>query len=880
MNMHKSLAVILCLLLLAYPMATVFAQEQTDVIRISSLEEFLTFAENCQLDSYSKDQHFLLTCDIDLTGTAFNGIPIFCGTFDGGHHTIKGLDIRSAGSQKGLFRILTATAAVRNLHVAGTVAPTGSREQVGGIAGVNAGVIEDCTFNGTVTGSAYAGGIAGYNEVRGRIRGCSANGNVSAFHFSGGITGSNAGTVDDCHNQASVNTSAQQNQIDISDINLGNLTNTESASATTDIGGIAGTNSGTILSCTNRGNIGYKHMGYNVGGIAGLQTGYVANCKNFGTVLGRKEVGGIVGQQEPQVVLRYETDTLQILKAQFAVLSDLIDRATANAGDNAANIRNLLHQIETCISDAEKAMDVLQAGLEEPQFENLQIYLDAFQTLSESIDGIETAIRKLGAALDETSTDLNDDMKAISAQLAVIEETLNHAEDNLGGQIVDISDQDTPEDLISKIEGCSNHGPVSADQNAGGIVGAIVFENDLDPEEDISVVGNTTLNVIGSLRSVVRDCENTAAVTAKNQRIGGITGWVTMGLIRDCSNTGTIDNISAEYVGGIAGQCAGYIRNCKVKCTVTGSSHVGGIAGSGAIVSDCYVMVQLNGTEKFGSILGSIEETAQDVQEPIAGNLYMQTGMAPGGIDDISYEGKAHGLTMDDFFMLTQDPLFDQVTIRFIADGEVVLSVTQQAGTAFTAIPSIPAKDGFTAYWEGLDQYNWDCVLFDVQIDAAYISYSSVIQTDTTNEQGRPILLLQGDFAIGATATLAQLESFTALKQGQSYIQGWQITTADCLDLHGGRLLIPAGQDMKHVILMVRDGNGNWSERVYHTAGSYIVFDLANGDDAIALVENPQTSFLSGEVLIAAITGAAVVIVFIVVFAVIKRHRKKSVTPD
>lgn len=35
------------------------------------------------------------------------------------------------------------------------------------------------------------------------------------------------------------------------------------------IGGIAGTNTGTVTGCMNSAEIGYLHTGYNVGGIAG-----------------------------------------------------------------------------------------------------------------------------------------------------------------------------------------------------------------------------------------------------------------------------------------------------------------------------------------------------------------------------------------------------------------------------------------------------------------------------------------------------------------------------------------------------------------------------------------------------------------------------------
>lgn len=68
-----------------------------------------------------------------------------------------------------------------------------------------------------------------------------------------------------------------------------------------------------IQSCTNTGSVGYEHMGYNVGGIAGRQSGYLDGCRNTGTVQGRKDVGGIAGQLEPQVTLRYNEDLLDQL---------------------------------------------------------------------------------------------------------------------------------------------------------------------------------------------------------------------------------------------------------------------------------------------------------------------------------------------------------------------------------------------------------------------------------------------------------------------------------------------------------------------------------------------------------------------------------------
>lgn len=880
-KINKILSLLLCLMLLMANFIPVLAQEADDAILISNVDEFLAFAENCRLDSYSRGKTFRLTADIDLSGTDFDGIPIFCGTFEGTHHTISGLDIRSSGSSKGLFRYVQSGATVRELRVQGTVTPTGSRAQVGGIAGSNAGVIEGCSFSGTVTASEYAGGIAGINQAGGLITDCISEGTVSAYHFCGGITGSNEGAIRDCTNLSGVNVTAQQNDIDISDITLGTLTSTESATVTTDIGGIAGISSGAIIACSNRGAVGYKHMGYNVGGIAGLQSGYIADCENYGAVSGRKEVGGIVGQQEPEVVIRYDTDTLQILKAQFAVLSDLIDRASSNGNANVSAVRNLLYKLEKHVETAEHALDYLKSGLKDPKWEDLQSYADALQTVRDSITSIDGTLRDLWDTVDETMTDLDSDMKAIAQQMTVIENTLDHAEDNLGGQVFDNSDADTADDLTSKVDNCSNFGAILGDMNAGGIIGAVVFENDLDPEEDISVVGDTTLNAIGRLRSVILRCTNSGTVTAKNQRIGGIVGWLSMGLVKDCVNSGALDNPTANYVGGIAGFAAGYIRNCKVKSVISGDAYVGGIAGSGTIVSESYAMVRLSGNERTGCIFGMAEAAYTDVDDPIYGNYYLQFGKDSGAIDGISYSGKAQGLSQEEFLAQQAEfPIFSQVTITFLADGQIVRSLTQPSGSALHAVPEVPLKQGFVGHWDGLEDADFNCVLFDLNVQAVYTAYAVTVQSDRTDSNGRPILLLQGDFIGAGEVAVTQLETFAALREGQTLLEAWQFTAEHCVRVQAGRLLLNTDEDAATIKLLVRGEDGDWTEHVYTVEGSYLVFSLAQGDDAIALVQVPQQSIFTAEVLIAGAVGALLVLTVVVICVAVRKTIRRSPTKE
>ena len=270
-----------------------------------------------RLDSWSKNRTVYLDADLELTGSGFAGIPSFSGVFEGQGHTISGLSLVDDGSVIGFFRYVQQGANVRDLVIRGRSLPTGSRSTVGGIAGSNAGTLHNCRFEGVSSGASVVGGIAGTNLAAGVIESCTTTGSVYGAHFIGGIAGENHGIIANCTNTSSVNTTVEQNDIDLSSLTLNDLIGTENAADITDIGGIAGQSGGVIRACMNRGTVGYQHMGYNVGGIAGSQTGYIEGCVNYGTVYARKEGGGIVGQMEPSSTLEYTKDTLQELSDEM-----------------------------------------------------------------------------------------------------------------------------------------------------------------------------------------------------------------------------------------------------------------------------------------------------------------------------------------------------------------------------------------------------------------------------------------------------------------------------------------------------------------------------------------------------------------------------------
>lgn len=328
-------------------------------IEISTEEDLRKLAENCVLDSWSRDKKVILQNDIVLSMASEFSIPTFAGIFDGGGYTISNVKLTGNGSTVGLFRYVQEGAKIRNLTVTGEVSPSGSQDQVGGIVGVNYGSIENCNFAGNVIGDTNVGGIAGVNAESGEIRRCTSSGNVIGNHSAGGIVGNNHGVLNNCSNSGDINTYSTEVTYDLEDITIDNLeqiNSTSNVAAHTDTGGIAGISDGKIYYCSNSGAIGYQHVGYNTGGIVGrLHQGYLQNCTNTGHVQGRKDVGGIVGQMEPFLEIQYLSDKLKELDTETDKFLDILDATQKDVSSYSRQTSDIAKSISNHLKDANSA---------------------------------------------------------------------------------------------------------------------------------------------------------------------------------------------------------------------------------------------------------------------------------------------------------------------------------------------------------------------------------------------------------------------------------------------------------------------------------------------------------------------------------------------
>ncbi len=438
-----ALLLALCLLACLTAPVSYAVQGSASVITISNEEELRSFAKNCALDTWSQGKTVRLAADLDLAGAEFTPIPTFGGTFLGQNHTISGLRISAAGSVQGLFRYVQPAGVIRDLTVQGTVAPSGTRSTVGGIVGDNSGTLQNCAFRGAVQGEAMVGGVAGRNSASGQIIGCSAAGAVSGENATGGIAGRSLGLLMKCENSAGVNLTQTESQVDLMDMDAAALEERASADEEAyqllngcfDTGGVVGWSSGVVQSCANTGAVGYPHVGYNTGGIAGRQSGYLAGCVNSGTVNGRKDVGGIVGQAEPYLVIDPGGDSLERLRGELDALDLLIDRALNNAQRTSADVTSRLEAIGGFTDSARNSAQNMLNRISDFADDNIGSINTAAADLVNLLDQIAPALDDLsgvGGQLEELSPRLGEAMEALKGAVDLSEDAMTRISASVG----------------------------------------------------------------------------------------------------------------------------------------------------------------------------------------------------------------------------------------------------------------------------------------------------------------------------------------------------------------------------------------------------------------------------------------------------------------
>ena len=413
-------------LLAAQPNVAAYAAEGSDpgIVSITSEDDFVLLTENCKTESFSTGKTFRLDADLDLSNYENLFLPVMDGTFDGNGHQIIGVTLSEKMSDYGLFRYITENGVVKNLTVEGEILGGDEQENIGILAGSNAGAIENCITRGTLNAETAVGGITGKNEETGSVSRSENEAAIDGKMQTGGLAGINEGSISDCVNSGKINTNQKikkQAEGDGSSVNISipnavtGLTADERANET---GGIAGNSSGDISYCTNTATIGFERLGSSTGGIVGRQLGSLSYCANKGVVYGHKNVGGISGVLEPYEESSYDRDYRQELSDELDRLGDLIDDVSNQGeklGDNLSDNADLLSdQLKTLRNSLRGYMD----DYSDMASDGKDAIHDNVKSMKKTIDGMQydVKIKQLNTAIEQISNDIAQ-MEKIMEQL-------------------------------------------------------------------------------------------------------------------------------------------------------------------------------------------------------------------------------------------------------------------------------------------------------------------------------------------------------------------------------------------------------------------------------------------------------------------------------
>lgn len=487
-------------------------------------------------------------------------------------------------------------------------------------------------------------------------------------------------------------------------------------------------------------------------------------------------------------------------------------------------------------------------------------------SLSSSFTKILDQTRTLNNMADDHNQLLLDDLQAINDEVQVITNIITDTDTPETDEIfMDVSDDDTVKDTEGKVLSCTNYGKISGDLNVGGIAGTMSRENNLDPEDDLNLSSdNTTLNVRYKERIVIRECFNSGKVEGKKECVGGIVGEMTLGSIISGMNTGSVSS-DEDKVGGIAGESMGTIRQSSSKCALSGDNQIGGIAGNGKTITDCYSMVEIQeGTYYLGSIAGQIDDSGT------VENNYFVEGCAP-GIDGISLADEAQPVSYDEFLELPDIPdSFRSIHLTFMADDSQVDRITINYGESFdvTKLPEVPQKDGYSGVWEEFSQEN---ITFDQTIEAVYTEYITTLEADLDGAK-LPRLLAEGTFDTDDTLEIKKVELYPEDAQTRAESYQVRLQTSD-MGTHLYRFLPDASLEMENPSIEV------YRDKAFVPVetgqdGSYLVFEYEDDAFTFTCVDRPTEPV--PVVLIAVIAGVCLVVIFILIIGIHGRKKKKK----
>jgi len=457
--------------------------------------------------------------------------------------------------------------------------------------------------------------------------------------------------------------------------------------------------------------------------------------------------------------------------------------------------------------------------------------------LNEAVNAMNRTARRSGDSITGSLREVNQQLRTVAG---VLQEAWREPEER-EDYIVDTSAE--LETTWGQVTGCSSFGSVEGDVNVGGIAGAMAVEYDFDPEDDVTSQGSSSTRFQYRTSAVILESVNYGPVTARKNNVGGVVGVMDLGLVRRCGSTGSVESTGGQYVGGVAGSSYAAIQGSWAKCTLTGERYVGGVAGLGTDIVQCRTLVELrDGLSSLGAVAGALQEDGT-----LSQNLFVSRTL--GGVDGVSYAGKAEPMDYDGFLALEKLPApFQIFTLTFRAGEETVEQRSFPYGDRLDLgrLPPVPERDGFYGSWALPEE---DVLLFDTVIEAQYTPWLTAIASPDGS------VLAEGRF--GPETVL----SAQAVGEGR-----WQISLSEG-SFTALRLPVPEGNSRPAVWTSL-DGE-SWQKAAWSRDGSYLRVELA-GQTAQVRVEEQPLNPLPGLVLAGAAAGGGTLL--------LRRRKKRTKT--
>lgn len=263
-------------------------------IEIRTLEDL----QNIQNDLSA---NYVLMNDLDASKASLNFEPIgsetypFTGNLEGQGYKIIGLRIHWPDRRLvGLFKVLNGRVmrlGLENITVTGT-------SDIGGVAAINNGVIQDTYLTGSIMGNGHRiGGLVGLN--RGSVMHSYTEGHVAGERYIGGLVGMNSEKrlpVSISNTYSNANVEGEKSVGGLVGCNLGEIKISYAAGEVNGdkrIGGLVGWNLSDIEKTFAVGDV--TGTGYSTGGLVGQNEGKIGESFSTSYVSGYRQVGGVIG---------------------------------------------------------------------------------------------------------------------------------------------------------------------------------------------------------------------------------------------------------------------------------------------------------------------------------------------------------------------------------------------------------------------------------------------------------------------------------------------------------------------------------------------------------------------------------------------------------